>query len=104
MRYLMAVLIVLSSLPCLAGEQFRCVQWVVSEDTSVIELIKKCGEPTSKTSSSENILAPNARGYRVPVGITTTEVWTYDRGNRSLPMIVTIVDGKLEHMSHTSKN
>jgi hypothetical protein len=100
MRYLSVVLVVLNVSPCLAGEQFRCGQWVVSEDISVAELIKKCGEPTRKTSNTEDVFATNLNGIRVPVGTTTTEVWTYDRGTRLLPMIVTIVDGELKRMSH----
>jgi Protein of unknown function (DUF2845) len=103
MRYKLSALVVLSALqsPCFAGEQFRCGQWVVSEDTSVAELLKKCGEPTSKTANTEKVFARNSNGYAYAVGTTTTEVWTYDRGSRSFPMIVTIIDGELKRMSRT---
>jgi hypothetical protein len=100
MRHVMAVLLVLSSLPCFA-EQFRCGQWVVSEDVSTAELIKKCGEPTSKTSNSGKVYSRNIYGANIAVGTTITEVWTYDRGTRLLPMIVTIVDGNIKSMAHT---
>lgn len=104
MRYKLSVLLALGALhiTCFAGETFRCGQWVVSEDTSLAELLKKCGEPTSKTANTEKVYARNLHGIHIPVGATTTEVWTYDRGPGAFPMIVTIIDGELRRMSRSA--
>lgn len=102
-RYVLIVLIGLSSLQstCFAGEQFRCGQWVVSQDIDLAELLKKCGEPTRKTSSSEDVWIRTGDGHMMRGGVTTTEVWTYDRGSRAFPMIVTIIDGRIDSMGHS---
>ena len=78
-----------------ANETFRCGQWVVSSDLTVDDLAKKCGPPTSQTSKTEDILVRNQYGLMVKNGETVTETWTYDRGTRAAPMVVTIVDGKI---------
>ncbi len=101
MRYLVMMLgVCFAAHPaCLADEQFRCGQWVVSQAVSVTELLKKCGEPTSKTSNATDVRVRTSKGYVVPNGISTTEVWTYDRGPGAFPMIVTIVDGRIKSMT-----
>ncbi len=102
-RYVLIVLMGLSLAQsvCLAGEQFRCGQWVVSQDIEVVELLKKCGEPTRKTSSSADVWIRTGDGHMMRGGVTITEVWTYDRGSRAFPMIVTIIDGKIDSMTHS---
>lgn len=74
-------------------EQFRCGSWLVSSQTSVTELLQKCGEPSSRQVSSEEARAHVAGGGTQKVGTTTTEIWRYDRGTK---MIVTIVDGTIQ--------
>jgi hypothetical protein len=88
----LCALLVLAPLPCLADGLFRCGSWVVSADISIAELENKCGAPTSRTSSTQDVLNP--RG--VKVGTSTTQVWRYDRGDRSEAMLVTIVDGHIQ--------
>lgn len=78
-----------------SGETMRCGQWVVDASTTVSELVNKCGEPSSKKISEEDIRARVAGGGTRKVGTTVKEEWTYDRGRQSLPMMVTIVDGKI---------
>jgi hypothetical protein len=81
-----------------SDELFRCGQWLVSAEMPVAELLKKCGEPSSKEVSSEDIRSHVVGGGTEKIGTTTKEVWRYDRGSRASPMIVTIVDGKIESM------
>ena len=84
-------------LPAAHAENFRCGSWIASPDMSVEELLDKCGTPTSKTVSVEDVYGPAAAGKgRVKVGETTIETWTYDRGSQSAAMVVTIVDGKIK--------
>jgi hypothetical protein len=74
-------------------EQFRCGSWLVSTQTSVAELLQKCGEPSSRQVSTEDARAHVAGGGSQKVGTTTTEIWHYDRGSK---MLVTIVDGTIQ--------
>ncbi len=82
-----------------AAETFRCGQWIASPDMTVDELLEKCGEPTTKTVEVVDVYGPGASGKgNIKRGTVATEKWTYDRGNQSFPMIVTIVDGEVQSM------
>ena len=80
-----------------ADEKFRCGNWIASSDMSVDELVQKCGEPTSRSSRTEDVKVRNRNnGLMLKVGETLIETWTYDRGPRAAPMVVTIVDGRIK--------
>ena len=82
-----------------AAETFRCGQWIASPDMTVDELLEKCGEPTARTVEVVDVYGPNANGQgNTKRGTVTTEKWTYDRGNQSSAMVVTIEDGKIKSM------
>lgn len=84
------------------AESMRCGQFIVDETTSVAELLTKCGEPTSKETSSEDVLARNPdSGFTRKIGTKITERWRYQRSDRALPMTVTIVDGKVVRLERT---
>jgi len=83
--------------PTFADENFRCGKWVVSSDLSLEELTSKCGEPTSKESTTQDVMIRNRdTGLMMKNGETTTETWTYDRGSNAAPMVVTIIDGRIK--------
>jgi len=96
----------LAALPALAAaEEFRCGDWLVSADMSVSELLRKCGQPTSKKVSVDDVRAhvgPKGDAGTEKVGTTRTEVWRYDRGPRALAMIVTIVDGTIQKIENSN--
>ena len=94
MKLITAICALLLVVPriCISDGFFRCRNWLVSAESSVAELLDKCGEPSSKQVSTEDVYAE--LGYKM--GTTTTEVWRYDRGTTATPMIVTIVDGKIQ--------
>jgi hypothetical protein len=97
--FLPAFLLLALSAPAAHSESFRCGQWIASPAMSVDELLEKCGTPTSKAVSVEDVYGPTAAGKgRVKVGTTTIETWTYDRGTQSSAMVVTIVDGRIKNM------
>jgi hypothetical protein len=79
-----------------ADESFRCGKWIASSDMSIADLLAKCGEPTQRTSSTEDVLARNKYGLMQKTGETTVKIWTYDRGANAPPMVVTIVDGRIK--------
>ena len=79
-----------------ADETFRCGKWIASSAMTVAEIFEKCGEPTSRTSKTEDVMVRNNNfGLMRKVGETTTETWTYDRGANPA-MVVTIVDGHIK--------
>jgi hypothetical protein len=81
------------------AETFRCGQWIASADMTVEELVQKCGEPASKTVEVVDVYGPGASGKgKIKRGTVSTEKWTYDRGNQSFAMVVTIVDGEIQSM------
>jgi mannose/cellobiose epimerase-like protein (N-acyl-D-glucosamine 2-epimerase family) len=82
-----------------ASETMRCGKWVVDNTATLEELVRKCGEPASKESKTEEIRRRNGYGsnsHSTAVGTTTTERWLYQRSSRALRMVVTIQDGKVE--------
>ena len=54
--YLICLLPLCASGAALA-ESMRCDKWVVNETASVAELVEKCGEPLSKESEIEDVMA-----------------------------------------------
>jgi len=87
-----------------AAETFRCGKWIINEDTTLEELMQKCGPPTSQESRTEDIKARNtSTGLIIKTGETTTEIWTYDRGPQASPMVVTIIDGRVKRIERQKK-
>jgi hypothetical protein len=80
-----------------SAETFRCGNWIASSDMTVDELVQKCGEPTTRTSRTEDVLVRNRNnGLMLKAGETLIETWTYDRGSQSAPIVVTIIDGRIK--------
>lgn len=96
----LALLIAFASLAVTArADNFRCGKWIASTDLSVSELRAKCGEPARKETRTEDVVARNAAGYSYKTGeVVVIETWTYERGTRASPMVVTIIDGKIERI------
>jgi hypothetical protein len=84
------------------ADSMRCDKWVVSETATVTELVEKCGEPVSKEVTTEDVVVRNTSSYGVrKIGETVIERWRYQHGTQSLPMLVTIVDGKIQSIERT---
>jgi Protein of unknown function (DUF2845) len=80
----------------IADESMRCGNWIVAVPVSAEELLRKCGEPLKREVTTEDIHAPGRSGVGSrTIGTTTIEKWTYNSDGQSLPMIVTVVDGKV---------
>jgi hypothetical protein len=102
MRQIALVTASLLMLPLAASaESMRCGKWVVSETASTAEILEKCGEPQKKAVSHEDVYARNTLGSTNKVGVKVTERWRYQASNRVLPMLVTIVDGKVVSIERT---
>lgn len=83
------------STAALAGESFRCGQWIISAELSVAELRGKCGEPLTKDSKTVEVRGAIVTGSSVARGTSTTEHWTYKTGGDAR-YVVTIVDGVIK--------
>lgn len=90
----LAAALLLSPLAATA-ETFRCGNWIVSSDSTVAELLEKCGEPARRETKTEDVLARNEYGLMAKVDETTLERWTYVRGANPA-MVVSIVDGRIK--------
>lgn len=86
------MLLVIAPGVCRSDGFFRCGSSLVSADVSVAELRKKCGPPSSKDISTHDV----HNSYGVKVGVSTIEVWRYDRGYSAPAMVVTIIDGHVQ--------
>jgi hypothetical protein len=84
-----------------SAESMRCGKWVVSETSSSAEVVEKCGEPQQKDVSRDEVLGKNALGNPIKLGVKVTERWRYQRSTNALPMLVTIVDGKVVSIERT---
>jgi hypothetical protein len=100
MKVLLVISVLLAMTPSagICDGYFRCGPWLVSSDTSLAELLKKCGEPSSKKVSIQDVIGDHGQ----KIGTTRVETWRYDRGSRAAAMIVTVVDGKLETIESES--
>ena len=100
MKVLRVISVLLAMTPSagICDGYFRCGQWLVSPETSLSELLKKCGEPYSKKISIEDVFGEH--GQRL--GTTRVETWRYDRGTRAAAMIVKVVDGKVTSIDSES--
>ena len=95
MKLVAAVLLLLPL--AASAETFRCGKWIIDQDTSLEELLHKCGTPTSRDSRVEDVRAPNVyTGGNTKVGETVIETWVYDLGTGKSPMVVTLVDGQVK--------
>jgi hypothetical protein len=91
------VLVCVAAGPATADETFRCGKWIINSSLAPAELADKCGPPTWHESSTEDVLVRNQNtGLMMKTGETRIEIWTYDRGPRAAPMVVTIVDGRIK--------
>ena len=93
-----SVLLALAPSAGVCDGYFRCGQWLVSAETSLAELLRKCGEPSSKRVSVQDVHGANGQ----KLGTTRVETWRYDRGSRAAAMIVKVVDGKVESVESES--
>jgi hypothetical protein len=87
-----------------SAENFRCGKWIINEETTLTELTRKCGEPTSHESRTEDVRQRNqyTSGW-MKVGETTIEKWIYNRGPQAQAMVVTIVDGRIKSIDRLEK-
>lgn len=81
------------------GDTLRCGSYLIQEGDDVFSLLAKCGEPTQRVTIAEPVYASSADGGHYPTGvISNTELWHYNRGPGSFPVIIRVVDGKVQSL------
>jgi hypothetical protein len=94
MRVVIATLALLVVMPgiCWSDELLRCGSGLVSPDMSSADFLRRCGEPSSRSVSTQEL----QDAYGVRVGTMTTEIWRYDGDSNAPSMVVTVVDGRIQ--------
>ena len=101
-RTALALALGISAAGTVSAESMRCGNSIVDETVSVTDLLTKCGEPLSKDVRTEDVFVRNPdTGFNRKIGTRIIERWIYQRSNRSLPMAVTIIDGKVNKLERT---
>ncbi|HEX8701115.1 MAG TPA: DUF2845 domain-containing protein [Myxococcaceae bacterium] len=104
---LMTLALTLLSFPTLShAASMRCGTHLISDGSSKVEVLAKCGEPTAKESRTETIEVRN-RDRRGGGSTTTTtqkniEEWTYNFGPTRLMQVVTFENGVLTDVKSTT--
>src|SRR5882672_990411 len=81
----------------LAGDSFRCGQWIVTDELTVSELVAKCGEPELKRSEEVEVRGKVGTGS-VSRGTSLIERWTYVLSSGAR-YEVKIVDGDIQSVA-----
>lgn len=95
MRLTLPTLLLLLPPVALGDDALRCGSWLVTLPVTKAELLQKCGEPASRETANEDVRTAGRGGGSHAIGTTTIEKWTYRPDPGSLPMLVTLVDGKV---------
>ncbi|HUQ11522.1 MAG TPA: DUF2845 domain-containing protein [Steroidobacteraceae bacterium] len=97
MKKLMAFVVMSCVAITARADNFRCGKWIVNESLLPTELVAKCGEPDSREQRTEDVYARNVGGGTYRTGaVSVIETWIFKRGTGAAPMVVTIIDGKIE--------
>ena len=62
------------------AQTFRCSGSIIDRGAIAAEVLSKCGEPRSRESRTEPIVAGRVNGGTHVVGTITIEEWVYERG------------------------
>ena len=87
---ILIALICLTSSYALAGDTLRCGNKIVKVGMTTAEVLKYCGEPTSREVEEHAV-----RTWGRVVGMTHLNRWTYDRGSVGKPKVLEFDQDKL---------
>jgi hypothetical protein len=92
-----ALVLAAAATPALA-ETLRCGSSLIKEGDTQGYVQDKCGEPESKQTYTEPVLAQRENGTSYQVGTTSRDVWRYHRSNGSFPAVLTFEKGVLKKL------
>ena len=91
---LLFILTVLAPVTAASADTLRCGSHLIQEGDDAFAVIAKCGEPTERMTLTEPVYASSEGGGSHPTGdVALTEVWRYQRGAGSFPVLIKIADG-----------
>ena len=93
-----AVLVIAVAASPAWAETLRCGSSVVREGDTQGYVLEKCGEPDSKQTYTEPVLARRDNGTSYEVGTTSRDVWRYKRDPGALPAVLTFEKGLLKKL------
>jgi hypothetical protein len=80
------------------ADTLRCGSKLVAEGATQTEVREKCGAPTSARDVTEPVYARRPDGFTYQTGTATKTLWTYDRGSRQFPAVLTFEGGVLKKL------
>ena len=92
-----ALLLAMATTPALA-DTLRCGSSLIKEGDTQGYVQDKCGEPESKQTYTEPVLARRQDGTSYEVGTTSRDVWRYHRSSGSFPAVLTFEKGVLKKL------
>lgn len=96
---LVSLILVLLAFNCASATAgtLRCGSYLIQEGDDAFSVLDKCGQPTQRMTIAQPAYASSADGGTYPTGVVAnTELWRYDRGSGSFPVIIKIVDGVVQ--------
>ena len=95
---LIVLLVIFSGVISAAQDTLRCGSKIVKTGMSMDEVLKFCGEPSSKEIEEHDVRS----GNRV-TGTTELHIWTYNRGSAQAPAVLQFDVDKLMSISTRKK-
>jgi hypothetical protein len=92
------LLLIFSGIISAAQDTLRCGSKIVKTGMSMDEVLKFCGEPSSKEIEEHDVRS----GNRV-TGTTELHIWTYNRGSAQSPTVLQFDVDKLMSISTRKK-
>jgi hypothetical protein len=80
------------------ADTLRCGSALIKEGDTQGYVQEKCGEPQSKQTYTEPVMARRVDGTAYEVGTTSKDVWRYQRGSGSFPAVLTFEKGVLKKL------
>jgi hypothetical protein len=99
MRALPFLILMVLVFPCTGATAgtLRCGSYLIQVGDDAFSVLAKCGEPTQRTTIAEPLYASSDGGGTYPTGLVGyRQVWRYDRGPMSFPVIIKIDDGVVQ--------
>jgi hypothetical protein len=91
------LLVLVSPYTSATAGTLRCGSYLVQEGEDAFSVLAKCGEPTERMTLTGPVYGSSAGGGTYPTGLVGyTELWRYDRGSMSFPVIIKIDDGVVQ--------
>lgn len=81
----------------------RCKGKIIDEGMSMHKVLSLCGEPKSRRSEAAPVRHRNAIGFSSFSGVSSTQVWEYDRGWGKFPVVLRFEDETLKRVEYGSR-